>query len=1564
VSDVQGPGGIGRSRGIRVTPATQPLPTNHSPPGSQTPQQLRNIIGDLSDPQALGLTPIERRKAPRGGLQDQLLEGNFSALDQMPLEERAKALTVLLTGLSGRKKLPKELVGVGLEAFDRVNKINGTPGQGRSYFHHQESEIAYALTEQMRSGSSPSQSVEGALEKYQRWTHRHEPESLVKDLSDPERNFLSIYYRLEDTLKNKGDLGLSKEQTQQLTKYLGQRMGTKDFDSSDLTLARSVWKKIDPSLNDNQWADQLTRVVAGQLKDGPSQEFTDSSGFRDLSEAHGAATGESKSNLLGQMRELYRRVDHHHYKDALTSDSSLKDVHGYLVPSKIESPSADPFYRQIERMSGTEVSPADYKDALANLQDQKVDPAKLTGFYSDAYKKTGDAQSFIAPLLKGDDPEGTKALTVAYAATEQDKLYGYAEGPVDPSHSVKMLGFLATHKDNATARAASVKIFDTLGRLSSEKQLKPTPALIQAMEQSSTSSALLKTGQRLLREGRLTPQQREQVQKVVDRSFQSIPEVPTDLGKKNPADEELYSLGNQLSAAVRVGDSSGSTRLRKTFNEIVKKEGGLPDGDYLPDWLVRQNNIWTPWSKLDESPDAYSPSNPFGEVEQRGSMVRDFVVAARKVPPERKKELVSLLGDLPTTAWKDNPIGFARGTRALRDLEMESVNSHGREESRARFSLTDNYLSEPERREREQAFREKRAERYQAQTRHQGLIGRYQAADSLGNDFDTLARYAHDHELKPEQFDKLLMGAGGLAAEKHKAGMTKLLALAAQKDGIAPADLQVVLNSYRDFPADLQQKLQESKSPKEAMELVSERFSFQMRQRVAEPKSGLFQDYLHEDKGEEIGSFLIRQGHGESLMVDPKGGASVIDTLLTESTHNPAARMGGRHLLEQLEKEPGATGRLARLQRVQFETRRRYVSDKKALITDLGQLRRPLSEVPESERRIQQMVNLETSITQTQLQSGRDGYNIQSLQDVLQGGKALKAQVQGDMKGLPDDLSQRPDLRRFNGQLEASRQILEAQEIRLDQSLSEQQKEAKLRESLQLKDGMNHRAIRGLIGLAVDSPTDSVYLGVRARVGVEVRVPFLGNVGAFVEGKAGFDVTMAESGRVSVSFNTKIGVGAEAGSDAAKVSASGSKGKYRKNTLVFANEDEAAKFIQDVMSQMDLVEKPPPFKDPIAIATNGTHTKAEVNIRNVNVSYDRKDETSQLRSRVPWLPAGQSQGSEIKSITETASATIKAKGIEWGLEISASDQIGSRNQTANGTTLTVAFQAGVGAKGGGVDGGGIQRLADSPTDAFIDNLLESAKQMRPELLEGLTDEQARARLLQGFTHADLKASVSAKGRLEVTMATPENLMQGTDNNAMDVMMNFAENALSSKDGRTKWSFYNLRTARELEMDASMRLSYGAGIKVYAELGLEFRARDATTLAGSHYHARQVLYDGMDGAAFSETQLDELSKDGLIHRFGKDKGTLDKEAFVTNLGVMRTELTSLWENPSWRDKHARGLNREQFETNIDDYLQSVSRSMHAGLRNHGRNFQSWEQFQQDISVAKIRERSAQSAVSVR
>jgi hypothetical protein len=40
------------------------------------------------------------------------------------LEERN--VDGFLTGLSGREKLPKELVGVGLEAFDRVNKINNT----------------------------------------------------------------------------------------------------------------------------------------------------------------------------------------------------------------------------------------------------------------------------------------------------------------------------------------------------------------------------------------------------------------------------------------------------------------------------------------------------------------------------------------------------------------------------------------------------------------------------------------------------------------------------------------------------------------------------------------------------------------------------------------------------------------------------------------------------------------------------------------------------------------------------------------------------------------------------------------------------------------------------------------------------------------------------------------------------------------------------------------------------------------------------------------------------------------------------------------------------------------------------------------------------------------------------------------------------------------------------------------------------------------------------------------------------------------------------------------------
>lgn len=1490
-------------------------------------------------------------------LRASLMRGDFGAIENLPIDQLSGILTRLLSELSELKDPSKEQLLAAEKAFARIYQADTVNHGEGGYFVYEERQAARLANDGIEKGEPRDKTMRQALGQYHRWVHRNDPESLLADVKDPENNVMRVYHRLKDSIENTGRVNLNEAQRKQVVDLLRERMQASNFDGSDLHLVGAVFEQLNPEMTDNQWADLCSDMLRSQLEHGPKDEFLDYLGMIELGKTLKKSSGESRTRLLAEIRKLYPKIEHGNTRRALVEEAGGRDLHGHFIPADLEKagPSKDPYYAQIDRMAHPQASGDDYKQALAELRRQNVPAHKLAQFYTDGYSKTKDADAFIKPLLDQPDPEGEAASAIAYSVinAESRELYGYKEGArVEAKESVRLLGYLAQHKESTVARAAATRVLSTLADISDEKVLVASPELLDAVEKLPPGAAVHDCCRRLLKDPRLSSADRRRLEAVMERSLKQAPAVPADLSQKSSADEELKELGYQLSDAVRTRDSRTSTALRKVFNDILQKEANLPPGDYVPSWMAAQTSLWTPWSEVDRSSDAFTPANPFGKVEERGSPIRDFVVVARQLPESRRKELVALLGDLPQTAWKDNPLGMARGTRGLRDLWMNAVNDHGREVDRQRWGLREPYLRDADRDRYEKGFREARNGRYAAETREQGLVGRFEAARDLGDSFDLLTAYAKKHKLKPEQFDRLLMRAGGLAAENHAEAVKSLLTLADKGDGIKPEDLRVLLENYKEFPDNVRRNLAAAGTAKEALNIAADRFGFELRERVKNPEADLFQEHLRVDRGEDIGSFLIRQGRGASLMVDPSGGESLIDTLLSESRHRPVARMGGRFLLEQLEKSPGALGRMAKVQRLQFEMRSRYISPEKA-IADLAALRRPLDGLEPEERRLQQLVNIEVSVTQAKIQQGRRGYNEATLRSTLAAGRSLQDQVEAEIKGLPDDLSQRPDLRRASGQLEASKQILEAQRILLNQSLSDAEKDRRLRESLELKEGMDHRAIRGLIRLAVDSPTDSVYLGVKARAGVEVGIPFFGTVRAFVEGKAGFEIRMAESGRVSVSFNTRIGVGAEAESQVADAEASAGKGKYHKVTMVFANEDEAAKFIQSILHQLKVADAPPPFQDPMAVATDGDYTEVSAKLGSVSVDYERREETSRMRSPVPWLPPDQTQSAEVSAISESASASLKLKGIDWGLEVSATDQKGSRNQTANGTTLTVAFQAGFTAKGGGLDGGGVQRLTDSPTQAFIDNLYESAKQMRPALLKGLNEEQAKARILQAFTHANLEAKFTAKGRLEVTMATPKNLMQDKGMNAMEVLLDFVANGLKDEKDQTPWHFYNLRRAREISLDASARFAYGAGVKVFAELGIEFKARDATTMVGSLFHAREVLYDYMRGAAFSATQLDELSKDGLLHRFGRERGTLNKDAFVVTLGMMRNELLDLWDDTGWRAKHAPGVSKAQFEANIDSYIEGIVRSMHAGLRNHGRTSESWEQFRGSVSLDDVR-----------
>ncbi|MCA9792360.1 MAG: hypothetical protein KC910_11215 [Candidatus Eremiobacteraeota bacterium] len=178
----------------------------------------------------------------------------------------------------------------------------------------------------------------------------------------------------------------------------------------------------------------------------------------------------------------------------------------------------------------------------------------------------------------------------------------------------------------------------------------------------------------------------------------------------------------------------------------------------------------------------------------------------------------------------------------------------------------------------------------------------------------------------------------------------------------------------------------------------------------------------------------------------------------------------------------------------------------------------------------------------------------------------------------------------------------------------------------------------------------------------------------------------------------------------------------------------------------------------------------------------------------------------------------------------------------------------------------------------------------------------------------------------------------------------------AKEPEHKWYFQNARTAVETDLEASLRLQYGGILNVFAELGLAFHSRDATTLKGSLFHARQSLYDNRATAAQCETQLQEFEKDGLLHCFGRSSGTLRKDAFVVLMAKMRIELLQHFASKEFKKQHPF-MPREEFLTNVDSYFTDVMRSMWAGLRNTGRTFESFEEFSQQVNLEAVHEASA-------
>lgn len=1462
------------------------------------------------------------------GARELLLEGQFDFLEGLPDQVKVELVNGLLNDLvsPGMVNNPATRARLLRKAFELIERRVHTPGMGGTGFDSRLARLAVDTNDALRQTDDVDQQaaiLEQGLDGYRRYLRRDEPDVLTEDLQDPKLSLFDIESVLDRTRREAGPTQFDDQQKAVLISMIRERLeGLEPKDLDYLSNAGRALQKIDPDFGPERWADLLTDLVT-KHKDDP--RYVAELDCETIGLALAQARGPARERLLHLVRELYPSL-HRHQQEDLRDQTRGRDVHGHFVPggpADASQPANDQekAWRLLDSLSGDRVSPTTYKAALAQLHDLEVEPERLVGFALDAYEKTQDV-SFLEPLLSRPDASGKVAAAIAQRVSwadrrglKEDGIGRYADAAMAGSRSLLLLA--AKHADRPVAAAVARRLLDSLSEVPRNHKIPVDSEWAEALTKLAPSTALLKGANRL-RYGAST-EDFKTLYATIKRCHAALPSLPEQLDEASEA--QLRDLSDAYSDARR--DQSGDAEgIRSIFNELVRQVAGLPTGSYIPEYNT--GRLWSPNYRDWDS-----------------SYVRDFVVSAKALSSDRRQALVELLGDLPRTEWRERPLGDRVGS----DYHRQGLN---RAYQHNRWDLDDAIRDRKWPEVREQHLDQCRRREWATE----GLLGRFEAAHKLGEKFDQLAAYAKAQKLSPTEFDNLLMLAGKAYSDDNRAAIDRLLALAGQ--GLQPADLRAMLEVIPSLDTkNLEKVVVGAGSPAELTGGFTQLALRRLQDRAGRDVRGLFDPYDQDtDEGLVMADFLVRHGQAEALLVDCEGKCSLVDRLRGERGDSA---YGSRHsILERILKDPQYRGtaveRMARLKQGVWDDQ------------ELAGLRR---EPAESD--LQRLVNIGVTVEQ----AGRRGRqtvatDLRGLRAQVQDLDRLLAQAGRDRDGLPASIDANRQFRGPAGELEAARQILEAKKVMARTDLTKAEKEAQLREALTLKDGMSFRAIRSLINAAIDSPTDEMRLSVTAKVGGAIDIPFFLHAEAFIEGKGLIEVKKTESGGVAVSFDARIGGGVGVESDAVKSGVKGKASMYSKVSYVFANEDEAAKFIQSIMHKLHLTDEDPTYDQPVCFLSDGWLLEGEIDLGGVaKITQEHNESQTRVSYPVPWLPRGQREDTLIDTVSDKSGLEIKVGGVDFGVEMSACDIRGSRNQTENGTDLTLSFIA---AKSTSKQQ--IERLLDSPEQTFFDNLYESIVKMNPHLLQRLPDydkikgdpeqlkKAAIERLQKGFTHADLKASAKVSGRFDITLSTPDHLMHdahGVKRSAAAVLCSLVSDCFA-KEPEHKWYFQTARTAVETDLEASLRLQYGSIVNVFAELGLAFHSRDATTQKGSLFHARQSLYDNRASAAQSETQLQEFEKDGLLHCFGRSAGTLKKDAFVVLMARMRLELLEHFDSQEFKKRHPR-MPKEEFLANVDSYFTDVMRSMWAGLRNTGRSFESFEEFSQQVNLKAVHAASA-------
>ena len=847
----------------------------------------------------------------------------------------------------------------------------------------------------------------------------------------------------------------------------------------------------------------------------------------------------------------------------------------------------------------------------------------------------------------------------------------------------------------------------------------------------------------------------------------------------------------------------------------------------------------------------------------------------------------------------------------------------------------------------------------QARFDSQGMDGRLQAADSLGTDMQDINRYAEANNIRGRDFDNLLMKSAELKRMGNGDALSNMLQQTEGEKGLQPDEMDLMMDTARDTSKDRFNSIFSGGNAEQSREKFTQMALREMRDYAQGERDRFFgNEGRYDTRGERMTDYLIDQGYGNELLYDSKGGPSAMDRMIGEDTSD--SRAAADRVLDRIGEVTPADTPLGRAGQL-YENRLDQSGGESGRqeMQRLEELHANPAGLEGQDRQLQQRVNADVRTDQSAaLLRDKVGPGA-ALDRAVNDYRGLLDKVEKEQGALPEDISNNPQFKNASVGLEASRQGLDA---RLD-GLEAQQRQEKLerQRNMMLEEGMDSRNIAAMMRGALNSPTDRLFLGVNAKAGVEVQAPLFGSAEAFVEGKVGFETAMTETGQVNVSFDARVGAGAnaQAGVGKVKVGAAAGAEKFGKLTYSFGSIDEAAKFthamfydVQKAMPGPGPEGPRPTYANPVESSTGGTKFSGSVELGGVKFSRDTVHAKRSLEQKKPWL-VNEEQPKRHTEV-DTVNDTMRAQLGPVGLQLEADDQRGDRNPLANGTDLIMRADVGGKATAGSL----------KPTEAtgkMVDTVMAGMDKLKPGWMGKLSPEEARQKLFKTFSRGDV--SVNAKGALELTMTNPNNLMtDGSGNmtgNAGTVLGDLVSSSLS--DEPSAWQFQNFRSAVEVGAEFSGRARYGTGfVNAFAELGVKFDYRDANTHFGSLNHGRMMLHSTRPGVAMDESQLSEMEKDGLLHRSGRDKGQLNVDAFNYSLGRMRGEFMGMYNDPQWRAENAvladgTSMGQERFENNIDTYLRDVRESVFAGLVNTDRVDQSQIQaYEQQVNMDSIAE----------